>query len=130
MLIVMVVAGLLATIIMNDMAISRGERERLKSFYAAEAGIEWVKSKLSEAPGWCTDAPHSPSDDKRWLLSGAAGFTFQVGDNECKVVRELLKGRAYAIGFAGLDPDKAKAISVIRFDFSLSPLRQISWAEI
>lgn len=72
-----------------------------QTFYIAEAGTQWAKWKLSKDPAWATDSPHSPSDDIKWLLNSANGYTSNLGDGCYKIIKEVNRNIIYSIGYVG-----------------------------
>lgn len=106
------------------------ERDSAMSFYAAEAGIEWAKSRISSNPDWYTDLPHSSQDDKTWLFKDSKGFVLPIGESRFKVVREHGKDIIYSIGYLGDNIENNRAISVIKLGFQNPPFETLSWREI
>jgi len=119
---VVVIAGaFIVKILANNLVVSHDEHLRLKNFYAAEAGIEWAKSKLSTNPDWFTDPPHSPADDSDWIISSASGHQMTVGGSKVKVIREDQRGRVYSVGGSSL---------IIKIEFTTEPFELLSWKNI
>jgi|GEM_PF-753766 len=114
----------------SDYRMSALERSGIKAFYAAEAGVEWAKSKLHSNPNWFTDLPHSPQDDKAWLLNDSNGFVLSTGDACFKVIRENNRDFIYSIGYIGDNIEKSGAISIIKLKFENPPFKSMSWEEI
>ena len=115
--------------IMREQLMRTSDSElKLKSFWAAEGGVEWAKAKLVENPSWYTDPPHSPSDDDAWILNEAAGFHLAVRDIRVKIIREENKSFLYAVGYVGRDVGSAKAVSMIKIKFQTAPFEQLSWS--
>ncbi len=126
----MVSQAYLLRFVFSDYRMTVSEVKRTKAFYAAEAGIEWGKTKLNSNPSWFTDVPHNSSNDKTWLLKDASGFIFSIRDVSCKVVKEEGKNFLYSIGYLGDNIEKSSAISIIGIEFSNPPFKQLSWEEI
>jgi Na+-transporting NADH:ubiquinone oxidoreductase subunit NqrF len=127
---VIVVSSFLASILVAGNDIAGSEQARMRAFYAAEAGIVWAKVKISTDPNWYTDVPHSPANDKDWLISAAMGSKGAFSSSGYKVIREEGSGMVYSIGFSGSSLDKARAISVIKIKFSSPPFTRSSWSLI
>ena len=130
MLAVIVVSSFLASILVAGNDIAGSEQARMRAFYAAEAGIEWAKVKISTDPNWYTDVHHSPADDKDWLISGAVGSKGTFSSSGYKVVRGSGENIIYSVGSSGASVDKAGAISVIKIKFTSPPFTRSSWAMI
>lgn len=122
--------GILVRLIYVNFYMAGDEAFRLKAFYAAEAGIEWAKSKMSSNPDWFTDLPHSPPDDTAWLLKSAVGFEISLGDARFKMVREDGKNRLYSIGYTGTNIERSRAVSIVKVEFTILPFEQVSWTNL
>ncbi len=116
----LLLAVILAKIVYNSYAIEIGFIRREKAFWAAEAGLEKGKAEVSRCPGWYTDLPHVPADDKDWLRDGAVG----QDEGWFKLVREQGKNVLYSVGGSG------EARVFLKISYSFPPLRQASWEEL
>ncbi len=118
--ILMLLAVILSKMVYNSLAIEHSLALRERAFWAAEAGLQKAAAEIIRNPGWYTDLPHLPEDDKGWLSSGAAG----QDEGWFKLVREEGKNRLYSIGSSG------KARVFLRMDFASPPFRRSGWEEL
>jgi hypothetical protein len=130
MTLVLLVGSALAGIIYVNIRSVGDEGLRLKAFYAAEAGLEWAKARIAAAPDWFTDLPHSPVDDRAWILSSSIGHVSQIGDARFKVIREDGKRRIYSVGYVGGDIEGCRALSILKAEFDFSPLTFFKFREL
>ena len=124
---VTLVGAFVVKLVSSDLTIASSDELHLKAFYAAEAGIEWGKTKLVANTNWYTDPVSSRSGDTGWLMNDSAGYHFKLNDVSIKVVREDASGSLYSIGYVGEDLERAKAISMIRMKFKVLPFEALSW---
>ena len=120
MSILMLLTVILAKIVYNSLAVEHSFAGRERAFWAAEAGLEKGKSALNLNPGWYTDLPHLPEDDKEWLSGGAVG----QDEGWFKLVREQGKNTLYSVSCDG----KAKVF--LKMKYAFPPFKQISWEEL
>jgi len=116
----LLLAVILAKIVYNGLEIEHAFARREKAFWAAEAGLEKGKAEFNRNPGWYTDLPHLPADDKGWLSGGAVG----QDEGWFKLVREQGKSMLYSIGTDG------KVRVFLKINYSFPPFQQISWEEL
>jgi len=79
----------LASLIFSQTSALSFERDYLKAYYLAEAGVEYAKDKLSENPLWCTP-----------------GIRIEAGNGAFEIRREPGSSIIYGIGYL----NRARAI--------------------
>ena len=97
-----------------------------KVFYLGLSGIEYSKSRLNSDNNWNTDVIKIPENDKKRLLSSAAGETVFFGEGGFKMIREKGSNTVYSIGFTGKTLASAKCYSFQKLVFSI-PFKKVSW---
>jgi len=83
----------LARLIFSQTSALSSQRDYIKAYYLAEAGLEYAKDKLLENPGWCTP-----------------GMKIEAGGGAFEVKREPGSSIIYGIGYLN------RARAIIRLD--------------
>jgi len=130
MMVVIISISFIGKLVSTNILLSSNDLMHAKSFYAAEAGIEWAKSKIVSTPSWFTDILHSPKDDITWLLTQADGYTMQVDDAFFKIIKEDGVAVLYSIGYTNQEIKDSRAFTILKIEFENSPFKQILWEKI
>ncbi len=109
-LLISLLAVIVPKIVYNSISVVRSCADRESAFWLAEGGVSLLKLRIAKVPGWYTDLPHLPEDDRSWLCGSSLGETMALPGGQVKVIKEQGADRSYAIG-------KAKgAVVIIKID--------------
>jgi hypothetical protein len=129
--VLLVAATAMAKVILTDQKIANLNLRAQEAFYLAEAGIERGKWELKQDYTWYTDLPHSPSDDKVWLMRDAIGHyppeDEVLGEGKFKTIKERGKNILYSVGYLGDNVSNSVARCIIKVEYSYPPFGQLSW---
>ncbi|MCX5750176.1 MAG: hypothetical protein NT099_00640 [Candidatus Saganbacteria bacterium] len=138
--VLMIVASLLlsVTLLTKAILVSLGfEYNNLsysRTFYLAEAGLEFAKTKLADDPNWYTDLLHSPTKDKEWCKNRALGYLnplpLGISKGVFKLIKEKGVNRIYSLGFSGTNQETSRACVVLYMEYSTPTIKTNYWEEL